>query len=750
MDDDDGSFEGYIPDTSDPGPILFVVTFFTFIFCLTVLPIAVVLGDKREQLNRLVSSGDDNDTDECTGQQHSNDDVNEDDDGASVSSKGTIYSAITGAAKEIYETMEQQGRVTKQRGAHKRHHRRHRALKINTAEEEDDDMPIPIDMIATAPSTPDDKDNSSSNNRDACEIYLDGDVHYETHTGASGVSEYGDDKHESNMTITAAAIVDPDDMINRNACLTVDGFWDEIAQIMAFDYEMKRIIKLSLPFATQALFTGVLDICTVGVIGKLVGTRAVSAFVVVNLLVELTTKFCGGFHEALCTLCSQAIGAKKHRLAGKYVQIATVLYLVSYIPFGIIWAIYIGDAIEWFGFDEETVRIGHQYAYLLIIDYLVDGFKEAIHALLDVCGCENYSTAIGAAEELAGFFLVLTWALLGAPSLVLNPLFTIGVIHFTVAIFFLFLNILIIWRYGWFQLYMEGMIGTCALSDRKAVWMLSKTALALSFGYLLTDGEWEILTIFASFLGPAEVAAWGIFGTIWDAVNQLVDGIADASEVRCAFLLGSNQPKRARLSAYKSMMIGVFTSLFVTSALYTCGEDLPTWLTNDPTLQQLLRDLLPMFGLGNAAMTIGTMSWTLLGSQGRYRLATVIVCIISWVVTLPLAAICSAWLKINLEGQTSAVVIGYTISGCVHAYYLFRSDWEALSESVMDDNDSRASDDINDLEPALATKTLYESETPSKALTARNQAALSSTGITGRWVDKNSKENQVPVVGELS
>lgn len=58
-----------------------------------------------------------------------------------------------------------------------------------------------------------------------------------------------------------------------------------------------------------------------------------------------------------------------------------------------------------------------------------------------------------------------------------------------------------------------------------------------------------MLTIFAGFLGPAEVATWGIFGTIWDAVTLLVDGIADASEVRVAFLLGSDQPERARLSA---------------------------------------------------------------------------------------------------------------------------------------------------------------------------------------------------------
>lgn len=188
------------------------------------------------------------------------------------------------------------------------------------------------------------------------------------------------------------------------------------------------------------------------------------------------------------------------------------------------------------------------------------------------------------------------------------------------------------------------------------------------------------------------VAAWGIFGILWDAINELVDGIADASEIRCAFLLGSGQPERARLSAYKSLMICMFTSLFLTSILYTCGEDIPIWMTNDPTLQHLLTDLLPMFGLGNASMCLGTMSWTLLGAQGRYRLATVVVFVVSWVFSLPLAAVSSIYLNVNLKGQTATVLMGYMISGAIHAYFLFRSDWFALSQNVMDDNGSRASD----------------------------------------------------------
>lgn len=38
----------------------------------------------------------------------------------------------------------------------------------------------------------------------------------------------------------------------------------------------------------------------------------------------------------------------------------------------------------------------------------------------------------------------------------------------------------------------------------KAVWLVCKTAMSLSFGTLLADGEWEILTVLASYMGPAE------------------------------------------------------------------------------------------------------------------------------------------------------------------------------------------------------------------------------------------------------
>ena len=186
----------------------------------------------------------------------------------------------------------------------------------------------------------------------------------------------------------------------------------------------------------------------------------VSAYVIVNMLVELSSEFVGGLHEALATLCSQAIGLGNKELAGAYVQIVTVLYTACFIPFMILWAVYVDSALRWFGFDEETVQIGQQYCYILIVDLLFDGLGEAIHGLLDVCGLEQFSTLIGATEEIIASLVLLLVALYGNPG---PGLVTVGLIQFGLGIVFLALNIFVIHWKGWFKPYRRGLIEVFAL-----------------------------------------------------------------------------------------------------------------------------------------------------------------------------------------------------------------------------------------------------------------------------------------------
>lgn len=110
----------------------------------------------------------------------------------------------------------------------------------------------------------------------------------------------------------------------------------------------------------------------------------------------------------------------------------------------------------------------------------------------------------------------------------------------------------------------------------------------------------------------------------------------------------------------------------------------------------------------SVVMALDTMAWTLIGSQGRYRLATVIVCLVSWFVTLPFAALFSLAWNVNLEGQMTAFITGYLCMGVAHSYCLLTSNWDKLSETVMESQEAellllRDDDAPNNNKPSKST-----------------------------------------------
>ena len=262
------------------------------------------------------------------------------------------------------------------------------------------------------------------------------------------------------------------------------GFWDTLLDLVVCDFESKRLLKLAIPFATQAFSTGILDMITVAVIGKVLGTKEVSAFVVVRTLVDITSSFFGGFHESIATLCSQALGRHNHKLVGQYVQLSMLLYVICYIPFIILWWIYMPAIMLWLGFDQDTADIGQEYSRVYLFLELLDGVDESIHGLLDVIDLESYSTLIGVSHEFVTFLDILLVTLFAKPSLLV-----VGYIELFVSIIFIAINVgTIMWR-GWFHPYREGLVGCWAFSNKPALKIMLSTAGSLSFGYLLTDGE---------------------------------------------------------------------------------------------------------------------------------------------------------------------------------------------------------------------------------------------------------------------
>jgi hypothetical protein len=108
-------------------------------------------------------------------------------------------------------------------------------------------------------------------------------------------------------------------------------------------------------------------------------------------------------------------------------------------------------------------------------------------------------------------------------------------------------------------------------------------------------------------------------------------------------------------------------------------------------LQYMLFNALPLVGISQIGLATSTICWAVMGAQGRFQLATGIAIIGSWIVTIPLAIVSIHILGWNLQGPVAALVIGYTVSGAIQIAFVWTSDWQKLSDQVVEDNGSDCS-----------------------------------------------------------
>mmetsp|Transcript_6456 Transcript_6456/g.11228 ORF Transcript_6456/g.11228 Transcript_6456/m.11228 type:complete len:184 (-) Transcript_6456:664-1215(-) len=142
----------------------------------------------------------------------------------------------------------------------------------------------------------------------------------------------------------------------------------------------------------------------------------------------------------------------------------------------------------------------------------------------------------------------------------------------------------------------------------------------------------------------------------------------------------------AKIASHKALFVSTVQSLFVTSSLFMVGKNVAFLLTTDPALQSQLNNLITYIGFGNAVMSFALVSWSLVGAQGRYRLATLLVLGSRWLVTVPMAAVCVFAYNFDLKSVMGSVIVGFATANLALSYVFFRSDWERLTKILQELN----------------------------------------------------------------
>lgn len=154
------------------------------------------------------------------------------------------------------------------------------------------------------------------------------------------------------------------------------------------------------------------------------------------------------------------------------------------IPGVVVWGMFTKDAVLWFGFDEETANVGQEYANTLLLYLLLSGVSYCFGEFLNTMNHESYATIssiLAAAFESA--------AIVGVAALGVKDLVVVGLVQTIVGVCAIIANLAIMLCTGWLDPYLEGLLRTNGLKDRRAMHTVFITAIPLSLAWVLTYGE---------------------------------------------------------------------------------------------------------------------------------------------------------------------------------------------------------------------------------------------------------------------
>jgi len=452
--------------------------------------------------------------------------------------------------------------------------------------------------------------------------------------------------------------------------------------VVNIDEESRKILRIAIPFTLSGLVSASLSNICLAMVGRYIGTKAITAYAIVQILLGLTDEFLQGPIAALTTLCSHAVGAKNYFLAGQFVQLAILSYWILSLPAFAFWFNYMDEVVlflEWG--DQETAHMANDFTHVYIWSFLLRGISSGLWQLLEVADLASEVTIIrilGGVVDAAVIVVLVTSRE--------SSLTQVGLCHITTSLFILCLSFAIAEINNWLGPFKKGLFGSFSLKNVFAIDLMITQALPLAIGSLFSHAEWATLTFFASLLGPAEVAAWAILGNIWEVFYSATSGIGDAAELRVGIHLGSNRPTMAKLAGYKALVLSMTMASIVSIVFFSIQDRIPGWFTVDATLQSMLRELIPFVGIANFTMQFGMTSWSLIGAQGKYRLATCVSFLSSWGICMPLAAVFTLYFRIDLQGLMSSVVIGYVTTGAALATVLLSTNWNEVARQIQMQN----------------------------------------------------------------
>ncbi|KAJ2349773.1 ethionine resistance protein [Coemansia sp. RSA 2618] len=186
----------------------------------------------------------------------------------------------------------------------------------------------------------------------------------------------------------------------------------------------------------------------------------------------------------------------------------------------------------------------------------------------------------------------------------------------------------------------------------------------------------EIMTLFATYLGPTCLAAQAIAFNSMSMVYQLPHGVGGAAAVRIGRLLGQRDGAGARFSATVLVVGGLVYSVFGTLFFVFCGN----WWVGKYT-----RDAEVVAIASKLVLVTAAIEWTdsirgivpgILRGMGKQRKAATINIGSYYFAVLPLGVLAVFVLDKGIVGLWIAFAIGMSILSGSYIYIMSQTNWD--------------------------------------------------------------------------
>lgn len=411
---------------------------------------------------------------------------------------------------------------------------------------------------------------------------------------------------------------------------TIQKTWNEAVAAgkinTTWQREAKVLTKSSAPMVLTFLLQYSLPVASIFTVGH-IGKTELGAVSLASMTASITGyAVYQGLATSLDTLCSQAYGSGRPHLVGLQLQRMLCFLMLITIPISVIWAF--GEQILChLGPEKETARLAGLYLKVLIAGapgyaafesgkrYVqAQGIFSATMYILLICAPLN---------AFLNWFMVwhLGWGFIGAPIAVS---ITENVLPLLLFLYVRYVDGYQCW--GGF--------------DKRALknWMpMVKLALPGLIMVLAEFLAFEILTLSSSWLGPTELAAQSVLGTITGITFQIPFPISIAASTRVANLIGATLSVPAKKAAQVSVFASVLVGIFNLSMLSIFRESIPRLFTPDEEVIGVVAKLLPLCATFQVFDAVATNCNGILRGLGRQEIGGFVALFAYYLVGLPIS-----------------------------------------------------------------------------------------------------------------